>query len=147
MREDAAPSRDYPSHPLPAVVAMVARGDRVVLVRRGKGAGPDPWGFPGGLIEPGETVAQAAVRELAEETGIRAEAGGVAEVIDIIVRDGDGRVRTHYVLNAVPCRWLAGEPAAASDAIAAGWFTLAEIAAMSCHPHLPRLAAMVLAHG
>lgn len=145
MTEPRPPSRDYPAHPLPAVVAMVTRGDRVLLVRRGKGPGFDPWGFPGGLIEVGETVTEAALRELAEETGVRAEAGPVAEIIDIIVRDDAGRVRNHYLLNAVPCRWLAGEPAAASDAIAAGWFTLAEIAGMPCHPHLPRLAAARLA--
>jgi 8-oxo-dGTP diphosphatase len=147
MPETAAHSRDYPLHPLPAVIAMVARDGRVLLVRRGKGMADDPWGFPGGLVELGETIAEAAARELAEETGIRAEAGPVAEVIDIIVRDDDGRVRNHYILNAVPCRWLAGEAKAASDAIAAGWFSLDDITAMSCHPNLPRLAAALLAQG
>ncbi|MCR6630768.1 MAG: NUDIX hydrolase [Magnetospirillum sp.] len=145
MTQAPPASRDYPTHPLPAVIAMVARKGRVLLVRRGKGTAPDPWGFPGGLVEVGETVAEAAVRELAEETGVTAEAGPVAEVLDIIQCDKDGRVRTHFILNAVPCRWLAGEPAAASDAIEAGWFTLDQIAAMTCHPNLPRLAKAILA--
>lgn len=137
--------RDYPKHPLPAVLAMVARDGRVLLARRGKGATPDPWGFPGGLIEVGESVLAAAERELAEETGIRATAERVVEVLDIIVRDGDGRVRTHFIANAVRMRWASGEPTPASDVIACGWFTPADIAALPCHPNLPRLAAALLA--
>lgn len=137
-------NRDYPSHPLPAVIAMVARGDRVLLARRGKGSVPDPWGFPGGLIEPGETVLAAAMRELAEETGIRARAEAVVEVLDVIAHDQDGRVKTHFILNAVRMHWLAGEPAAASDVIACGWFTLDQISTMPSHPNLPRLAATLL---
>lgn len=138
-------NRDYPAHPLPAVLAMVARGGRVLLARRGKGPQPDPWGFPGGLVELGETVLAAAERELAEETGIRARAQAVVEVVDIIRRDEDGRVRTHFIAAAVRLDWLAGEPAAASDVVEAGWFTPDQIAAMTCHPDLPRLAAALLA--
>lgn len=136
--------RDYPKHPLPAAIAMVARDGKVLLVRRGKGTGTDPWGFPGGLIEVGETVLDAAMRELAEETGIQARAEQVVEVWDMIVRDAVGRVKTHFILNAVRMHWLAGEPVAASDASAAGWFSLDDIAAMPCHPNLPRLAAALL---
>lgn len=136
--------RDYPAHPLPAVIAMVARDGRVLLARRGKGPQPDPWGFPGGLIEVGETVLRAAARELAEETGVQARPETVVEVLDVIVRDDAGRVRSHFVLNAVRLTWLAGEPVAASDAVDAGWFTLDQIAALPCHPHLARLAKALL---
>lgn len=136
--------RDYPAHPLPAAVAMVARAGCVLLARRAKGPEPDPWGFPGGLIEVGETVLEAAARELAEETGVRARPEAVVEVLDVIVHDEAGRVRSHFVLNAVRLTWLAGEPVAASDAVQAGWFTLEQIATLPCHPHLPRLAAALL---
>lgn len=137
-------SRDYPAHPLPAVIAMVARDGRVLLARRGKGPAPDPWGFPGGLVELGETVLEAAARELLEETGVQARPTAVVEVLDVIQRDEAGRVRTHFVLSAVRMDWLAGEPVAASDAIEAGWFTLDQIATLRCHPHLPRLAAALV---
>lgn len=138
-------TRDYPIQPLPAVLAMVARHGRVLLVRRGKPPDRDKWGFPGGLVEVGETVAEAAMRELAEETGVRAEAGAVAEVLSVISRDAGNRVRNHYILLAVRMTWQAGEPVAASDAAEAGWFTLEAIAHMDCHPDLPRLAAALLA--
>lgn len=137
-------SRDYPAFPLPAVLAMVARDGRVLVVRRGTQPGPDKWGFPGGLIELGETVAQAAQRELREETGIIAQAGAVTEVLSIITRDESGRIKNHYIAMAVPMIWQAGEAVAASDAVEAGWFTLDEIGAMTCHPDLPRLAEFVL---
>lgn len=124
---------------------MLARGDKVLLARRGKGPTPDPWGFPGGMVEVGESVLAAAERELAEETGIRARAERVVEVLDIIVHDGDGRVRTHFIANAVRMTWLSGEAMAASDVVECGWFSLAEITALPSHPNLPRLAAALLA--
>ena len=138
-------NRDYPAHPLPAVLAMVARDGRVLLARRGKGREPDPWGFPGGLIEVGETVLAAAERELAEETGIHARAEAVVEVLDIIVHDYAGRVKNHFIAHAVRMSWQRGEPVAASDVVETGWFTPAQIAALPCHPILPRLAAALLA--
>lgn len=138
-------NRDYPAHPLPAVLAMVRHGDHVLLARRGKGATPDPWGFPGGAVEVGETVLAAAERELAEETGLCARAEAVVEVFDIIVPDGLGRVRTHFVVNAVRMGPATGTAAPASDVVETGWFSLERIAALPTHPNLVRLAAALLA--
>lgn len=137
-------SRDYPAHPLPGVLAAVARDGRLLLVQRAKESEPRRWGLPGGLIELGERAGEAAVRELAEETGVVAEAGPVIDAFDMIVPDERGRIRTHFVIVVVLCRWIRGEPAAASDAAAAGWFTAEEVAALSCHSELPRLAARIL---
>lgn len=137
-------AREYPSHPLPAVLAVVLRGDRLLMVQRAGEPDRGKWGFPGGMVELGETLPVAALRELAEETRVIAEAGPVIDVFDAITRDERGRVRFHYVLAVVLCRWQAGEGAAGDDARAVGWFTAAELAAMNCSHNVGRLAALAL---
>ena len=141
--------RQYPTHPLPGVLALVVRDGRALMVLRARDPDRGKWGFPGGLIEVGETVAAAALRELDEETGVSAEAGGVIDVFDVITRDAEDRVRYHFVLNVVVCRWLAGDGAAGDDAAAVGWFGLAEIddPALACSSNVGRLARMVLTGG
>jgi 8-oxo-dGTP diphosphatase len=139
-------SREYPTHPLPGVLALVERDGSLLMVRRAKEPDRGKWGFPGGLVEVGETLAQAALRELAEETGLAAEAKGVVDVFEVISPDGQGRIRYHYVLNVVRCMAPEGEPVAADDAEATGWFTLAEIEGgeLPVSVNAPRLARMVL---
>ncbi len=137
-------TREYPEHPLPAVLAIVPRGGRVLLVQRGRDPDRGKWGFPGGLIEPGETVPVAALRELVEETGVAAVAGPVVEVIDVITPDAEGRARYHFRLTAVLCRWVSGDGAAGDDAAALGWFTPGEIAGLPCSRNVERLARAVL---
>ncbi len=138
--------RQYPAHPLPGVLALVTRNDRVLMVLRAKDPDKGKWGFPGGLVELGETVLAAALRELAEETGLIAEADKVVDVFDVITPDAEGRVRYHFVLNVVACRWLAGEPVAADDAADVGWFSQAEIddPGLECSSKVGRLARMAL---
>ena len=85
--------RRYPDRPIVGVLAVVLRGERVLVVRRANPPMPGRWGFPGGVLELGETVAQGAMRELHEETGVIAEAIGPLTVIDTIDRDNEGRVR------------------------------------------------------
>jgi 8-oxo-dGTP diphosphatase len=113
--------------PVAAVLAVTVRDQRVLLVRRANPPDQGKWGFPGGRVELGETVNAAALRELAEETGVTGEALDVLTVLDVIDRDDAGALRFHYVLIAVWCRWTRGEPVAADDALAAAWFTLAEL--------------------
>ena len=137
--------REYPDHPLPGVLAMVVRDGRVLLVQRGREPDRGKWGFPGGLVEVGETATTAALRELVEETGLLAEAGPVVEVFDVITRDESGRVRFHFLLSAVRCHWRGGEAEAGDDAAAVGWFTPAEIATLPTSSNLPRLVAALMA--
>ncbi|MBI1244395.1 MAG: NUDIX domain-containing protein [Alphaproteobacteria bacterium] len=118
-----------PVMPRPAAIAVVRREGRFLLVRRGQPPDPGRWGFPGGKIEPGETAAEAAVRELAEETGVVAQALRAFDCVDVIRRNADGSLAYHFVLTAVACRWISGEAVAADDAHEAAWFTLAEISA------------------
>ncbi len=118
-----------PERPQVAVLAVTRRGDRLLLVQRANPPDAGKWGFPGGRVERGETVAVAAVRELAEETGVVAEPTGVLTALDSIHRDPEGRIQFHFVLIVVGLDWRAGEGAPADDARAVGWWTLAELEA------------------
>lgn len=90
--------REYPEGPLVGVGAVVLHGSRVLLVRRGGQPSRGKWSLPGGLVELGETTAEAICRELDEECHLSVRVVGVAGVIDRIVRDAAGLVRYHYVL-------------------------------------------------
>ncbi|MBV8402425.1 MAG: NUDIX hydrolase [Acetobacteraceae bacterium] len=119
--------RRYPERPIVGVLAVVLRGDRALVVRRANPPMPGRWGFPGGVLELGETVAQGAMRELFEETGVAAEPAGPLTVIDTIDRDEEGRVRYHYTLVALIGRWLSGEGVPGDDAEEVAWLSRAEI--------------------
>lgn len=113
--------------PVPAVIAVVVHEGRALLVRRANPPDAGLWGFPGGKIDFGETVADAAIRELSEETGIAGAAQEVITALDILVPADDGSIRQHYVLVAVRCRWVSGTPLAGDDALEARWFSLSEL--------------------
>lgn len=117
--------------PRVGAIAVVRRGDRVLLAQRSKGGYIGRWGFPGGHVERGETVVEAAMRELHEETGVTAEPAGVLTVLDEIGRNESGEVQWHYVLIAVLADWRSGEGIAADDAADVRWATLAEISSGS----------------
>jgi len=119
--------RRYPDRPIVGVLAVVLRGERALVVRRANPPMPGRWGFPGGVLELGETVAQGAMRELLEETGVIAEAIGPLTVIDTIDRDREGRVRYHYTLVAVIGHWQSGEGVPGDDADEVCWLTRTEI--------------------
>jgi 8-oxo-dGTP diphosphatase len=121
--------RRYPERPIVGVLAVVLRGERALVVRRANPPLAGRWGFPGGLLELGETVVQGAMRELAEETGVVADAAGILTVIDTIDRDDEGQVRYHYALVAVLGTWRQGEGVAGDDADEVAWFSHAEIVA------------------
>jgi 8-oxo-dGTP diphosphatase len=119
--------RRYPERPIVGVLAVVLRDDRALVVRRANPPMTGRWGFPGGVLELGETVAQGAMRELFEETGVIAEAAGPLTVIDTIDRDEEGRVRYHYTLVAVIGHWRSGEGAPGDDADEVAWLSRADI--------------------
>jgi 8-oxo-dGTP diphosphatase len=123
--------REYPDAPLIGVGAIIIEHDRIVLVKRGHPPLAGEWSIPGGVLEVGETLRQAAVREALEETGLRVEVGELLGVYDRIVRDSDERTLYHYVLVDFLCRRIAGEPQGAGDAAEARWFTRGEVGQLS----------------
>lgn len=120
-------SPELSARPVVAAIATVFYQGRVLLVRRANPPDVGRWGFPGGKIDSGETIENAAVRELFEETGVRASARQVFTALDVFDRDARGALRAHFVLIAVLCQWEAGEPVAGDDALEARWFRLNEL--------------------
>ena len=135
-------ARRYPDRPIVAVLAVVLRGAgsdiRALIVQRAQQPNQGRWGFPGGVLELGETVADGAMRELQEETGIVAEAAGILNVHDAIHRDAQGHVQFHYTLVAVRGVWRSGDGVAADDAAATAWASRADIEA-GLYPTFPTL--------
>lgn len=120
-------TREFPEHPLVGVGSIIIEGDRVVLVKRAHPPIQGHWSIPGGVLEVGEMVREAAIREAREETGLIVEPGELLGVFDRILRDPDHRVQYHYVLIDFLCRQVGGELQAASDAAEARWFTREEL--------------------
>jgi 8-oxo-dGTP diphosphatase len=142
-------ARRYPERPIVGVLAVVLRGDRALVVRRANPPMAGRWGFPGGVLELGETVAEGAMRELLEETGVVADPIAPLTVIDSIDRDAEGRVRFHYTLVAVRGRWRSGEGIAADDADDVAWLSRTDIVegGLSTAPALLPLIELALKAG
>jgi 8-oxo-dGTP diphosphatase len=103
-------SRDYPSRPILAASAAVFRPDGTLLLGSRRNPPFDKvFSLPGGLVEPGETLQQAAAREIEEETGVSAEIFGFNDWREVINRDDDGRIKRHYVIASFAARWITGE--------------------------------------
>jgi 8-oxo-dGTP diphosphatase len=135
-------ARRYPDRPIVAVLAVVLRGEEALIVQRAQQPNAGRWGFPGGVLELGETVAEGAMRELSEETGIAAKAAGILDVHDAITRDAEGRVQFHYLLIAVRGIWQSGEGEPADDAAACAWVTRDDIVA-GRYPTFPTLLPLL----
>jgi len=122
--------REFPEVPLVGVGAIIIEDSRVVLVKRLHPPLQDKWSIPGGVLEVGELVREAAVREAREETGLIVEPGELLGVYDRVLRDAEQRVQYHYVLIDFLCFRVAGDLAAASDAAEVQWFTREELPAL-----------------
>jgi len=119
--------REFPEAPLVGVGAIIIEDSRVVLVKRAHPPLQAEWSIPGGVLEVGELVREAAMREAREETGLAVEPGELLGVYDRVLRDADQRVQYHYVLIDFLCRRVAGDIVAASDAAEVRWFMWEEL--------------------
>jgi len=117
--------REFPLVPLVGVGAVIVHEGKVLLVLRGTEPAKGRWSIPGGLIEVGEMLQEAVVREVREETGLEVEPVELVELLDRIHREGE-RVRYHYVIADYLCRVVGGTLKAASDADAVRWVERSE---------------------
>jgi 8-oxo-dGTP diphosphatase len=139
-------ARLHPARPFLAASVGVVRAGRVLLAARAKEPMRGVYTLPGGLVEPGETLAETALRELMEEVGLSAALIGPAgPPIEIIRREPDGRVRHHFVIHPHAALWTEGEPTTGPEAADLRWVTRAEAAELPTTPGLDGVLAHVLA--
>jgi ADP-ribose pyrophosphatase len=116
--------REYPEAPMVGVGVLVFdKRDRLLMIQRGNAPSQGLWALPGGLVEIGEEMKAAARREVREECGIDVEIGDVANVVDLILKEPDGKVKYHYILIDYFADFTDGEVLPDSDVLDAQWFT------------------------
>jgi len=122
----ASVKRYRPEAPVAAVSALLVRGDRVLLIRRRAEPNRGRWSFPGGVVDLGESVRDAVVREVREETGLRVEPREVVDVSDVILPDR-GPPEYHFVLAVFRANRVGGRLRARSDAAEARWVRVRDL--------------------
>ena len=142
----ATDPRAYPTRPFLAVSAAIYRDGRILLVRRARDPGRDLFSLPGGVVEAGETLAQAVAREVLEETGVTVEPIRLAGHREVIVRDAHGRIERHFVILAFACRWRAGEAGPSDEVAEARWVEPEEIADLKTTSGLADIIAAAMVH-
>ena len=123
-------TREYPDHPRVAVGVVVLSADRsnVLLIKRGKPPEQGRWSLPGGGQELGETLADCAMREVLEETGVNIRIAGIITAVDSIKYDARNRVKFHYSIIDFAAVWIDGTPVAGDDVTEAVWAPVADLA-------------------
>ena len=135
--------REYPDSPVAGVAAIVLSDEGVLLAKRMNEPSKGRWGLPGGVVELGEGVEDALIREVEEETGVIVHPTRLQAVFDSIVRDEDGRIRFHYVLCEYLCEAVGGELRPSSDASDARWVPFEDLASMDISPGTRRFIERV----
>jgi ADP-ribose pyrophosphatase YjhB (NUDIX family) len=122
--------REYPDRPWVGVGVVVWQDDKVLLVHRAKPPRLGEWSIPGGAQSLGETVFEAAIREVREEAGIDIRPTAIVTVVDSVIRDAEDRAQYHYTLIEISAEWVADEAVAGDDVDAVRWATPEEAATL-----------------
>jgi ADP-ribose pyrophosphatase YjhB (NUDIX family) len=128
-------AREYPDHPVVGVGAVVVRDGKALIIKRAHEPRKGEWSLPGGLLELGESLQDAARREIKEETNLDIEVGPVIETFDRVHRDGEGKIRYHFVIVDFVCWPKGGVAMPGSDADGVAWVTADEIDLYAVNAH------------
>jgi len=123
--------RIYPQTPLLAAATAIWRGEKILLAKRSLTPNEGSWAMPGGMVEVGEKLEQAAVREVREETALSIQDPMFLRFHEIIIKDNDQKIQRHYVLAIFAAVSASGIAVAGDDAAAIGWFRLDELSTIS----------------
>ena len=138
---DAADARTYPTRPFLAVSAAIFRDGRVLIVRRARPPAHGLYTLPGGGVELGETLEQAVIREVREETALAIEPIGLAGFRQAIARDAAGRIERHFVILPFAARWIAGEVLLNEELAEAHWLAPQQLGALKTTEGLADIVA------
>ncbi len=138
---EADNARTYPTRPYLAVSAAIFRDGRVLIVRRARPPAHGLYTLPGGGVELGETLEQAVIREVREETALAVEPVELVGFRQAIARDQAGRVERHFVILPFAARWIAGEVALNEELAEARWLVPAEIGGLNTTEGLAQVVA------
>jgi 8-oxo-dGTP diphosphatase len=138
---DSVNARTYPTRPFLAVSAAIFRDGRVLIVRRARPPAQGIYTLPGGVVEVGETLEQAVIREILEETALAIEPVALAGYREAIVRDADARVERHFVILPFAARWRSGEVALNEELAEAHWLAPSELAGLRTTEGLAQIVA------
>ncbi|MBS7619553.1 NUDIX hydrolase [Candidatus Bathyarchaeota archaeon] len=127
MDNETFDRRLYPKRPLIGVGVLIKNGDKYLLVKRAAEPDANLWTIPGGLVELGEKVADAAIREALEETGLEVEIIEMLDVLNKIVRDKASRIKFHFIVIVYLAKIKGGVLSPSSDAMDARWVKVDEL--------------------
>ena len=134
-------ARTYPTRPYLAVSAAIFRDGRVLIVRRARPPAHGLYTLPGGGVELGETLEQAIIREVREETGLAITPLALVGFREALARDAAGRVERHFVILPFAARWIAGEVALSEELAEAHWRKPDELAGLKTTEGLAEIVA------
>lgn len=133
--------RTYPTRPFLAVSAAIFRDGKVLVVRRARKPALNLYTMPGGVVEAGETLAEAVAREVREETSLEIEVLSLAGHREAVMHDKEGRVERHFVIMCFAARWVSGEPTLNEELDEAHWLLPAEITGLRTTDGLAEIVA------
>jgi ADP-ribose pyrophosphatase YjhB (NUDIX family) len=120
----------HPDRPWLAVSAAIMRQGQILLVKRARMPAAGLFTLPGGRVEAGETLIEAVLREVREETALTIDPFALAGHREVITRDAAGRVERHFVVLAFAARWIAGEPVLNEELAEFRWVQPTELATL-----------------